>query len=99
MTNSEKVSEMVRMAREGKNIAQISRELGVDYWEVWSHVERGWQGTKWMVTNRIRRLANENDPAIRKQLANEAEECVNYLYNEGQRLSKKINRIRETLKI
>ena len=27
-----------QMAREGKTIARISRELGMDYWEVWNHV-------------------------------------------------------------
>ncbi len=92
MTNSE----MDRMAREGKTIAQISRELGMEYWEVWSQV-RGWRGTKWMITNRLRRLATENDQATREKLANEADESVKYLYNEGQRLSSKVDRIRKAL--
>ena len=48
------------MASEGKTIAQIGKELDADYWQVWNHV-RSWQGTKWVITNRLNRLIKEND--------------------------------------
>jgi hypothetical protein len=91
------MEEIRRQAHAGKTIAQIGKELGVDYWEVWNHAERSWQGTKWIITNRLKRLAKENDPAIREQLANEADECVDYLFNQGKRMGRQIDRARKTL--
>ena len=45
------IAQIRQMAHEGKTIARIGAELGVDYWEVWNHAERSWQGTKWVITN------------------------------------------------
>ena len=55
------IEEIKLQARNGKTIAQIGKELKVDYWEVWNHAERSWQGTKWIITNRLKLLAKEND--------------------------------------
>ena len=35
-----------QMAREGKTVASISKELGVDYGTVWKYVPHSWKGTK-----------------------------------------------------
>lgn len=91
------IDEIRRQARQGKTIAQIGKELRVDYWEVWNHAERSWLGTKWIITNRLNRLAKENDPAERRRLADEADECVGYLYYEGRRMGRQIDRARKTL--
>lgn len=86
-----------QMAHEGKTIAQISKELDLDYWQVWQNVERSWQGTKWIVTNRLNLLVKENDPAIREQLVSEAKECIEYLYQRGRHMGKQMDRARNAL--
>lgn len=94
----------VQMAKEGKTIASIHKELGVDYWEVWQHVRdvegtewSGWNGAKWIITHRLNRLVKERDEAKRKQLRDEADECVKYLHNAAKRLSRKVDKIRREL--
>ena len=49
------------------------------------------------VTNRLNRMARSKDAAKREQLRVEAAECVDYLYDAGRRLSRKIDRARNTL--
>ena len=85
------------MASEGKTISEISKELNVDYWEVWNHVDRSWQGTKWVITNRLKKLAKEKDQSTREQLADEVAECINYLYTQGRSMGKQIDQARKTL--
>ena len=94
----------VEMARQGKKITEIHKDLDVDYWDVWNHVKEaegiagvGWHGAKWIVTHRLNRLAKEKNPTKRQQLVNEAKECANYLYNSGRALSRKIDRVRKEL--
>ena len=86
-----------QMADEGKTVAQISKELKVDYWEVWNHVPRSWQGTKWVITNRLNLLKNERSPATREKLVAEVAECIQYLYDRGRHMGKQIERARRTL--
>ena len=85
-----------QMAGEGQTIAQISRELGVDYWLVWNHV-RSLQGTKWVITRRLNRLAKEQDQSAREQMVTEVDECVDYLYDQLKRLGRRIDRARQSL--
>lgn len=86
-----------RMALEGKNAVEISKELGIDYWDVWKYVPRTWRGTKQMITRRINRLVNENSPSARKQLASEVKEYIDYLYYGGMRLGRTVDRARKAL--
>ena len=90
------VDKVKQMAEEGHTIAQISKELGLDYWTVWDHA-RSWRGAKWMITNRLNRLVKEKDQAERQKLRDEANECVKYLYDAGQRLGRKVDQARKTL--
>ena len=85
-----------QLANEGKTIAQISEELEVDYWLLWSHV-RSWQGTKQIITRRLNRLINEQDQSARKQLVSEVVECVDYFYYQGKRLGSQVERARKVL--
>ena len=92
----------VGMARAGSNVPKIAKEVGADYWDVWNHVRSaegtefvGWRGAKWMATNRLNKLVSEKDPEERKELKEQAAECVDYLYKHGQRLSREIERIRK----
>ena len=92
------------MARNGNTIVSIHRELALDYWDVWDHVRNSqgtrfssWHGAKWIITHRLNRLVNEKDQAKRQELSDQAAECVNYLYSEAKRLSKKIDNARRML--
>ena len=85
-----------QMGDAGRTIAQISKELGVDYWLVWNHV-RSWQGTKWVITNRLKQLAKEQDHADRERMVNEIAECVDYLYYQGKQLGSQVERARKVL--
>ena len=49
----------MEMARAGKSIVQIHKDLGVDWYEVWNHIRKSegnawasWQGAKKIVPNR-----------------------------------------------
>ena len=90
------ISRAKQMADEGKTIAQISEELGVDYWLVWSQV-RSWQGTKQMITRRLNRLIKEPDQSVREQLVSEVRECVDYFYYQGRHLGSQVERARKVL--
>ncbi len=50
-----------------------------------------------MITRRINRLVNENDPAARKQLASEVKKYIDDLYYEGKYLGRMVDRARKTL--
>lgn len=91
------VAQIRQMAHEGKTIAQIGKDLGVDYWEVWNHAERSWQGTKWVITNRLRLLEKESDQATRERLAEEVAGCVEYIYQRGRQMGRQIDSARKTL--
>ena len=99
-----KLDKAAAMAREGKTIVWIHKELGLDYWEVWDHVRNSqgtdfssWHGAKWIITHRLNRLVNEKDQAERRMLRNQAAECVDYLYKEAKRLSRKVDLARKAL--
>ncbi len=90
------IAAIEQMAGEGKTIAQISKELSLDYWLVWNHA-RSWQGTKWVITNRLKRLEKEQDQTTREQMVREVAECVDYFYYQGKRLGGQIERARKAL--
>ena len=104
MTNPAWGEKAVQMARGGDTIEKIRKELQVDYWEVWEHVRNvqgtewsSWQGAKWIVSNRLNRLVKERNQAERQKLRDQADECVNYLYDAAKSLSRKVDRARKTL--
>ena len=85
------------MARAGKSISKIAKEVGVDYSDVWGYVRNvqgtefaSWQGAKRIVNNRLKDLVDEEDPGQREHLTKDVIQCVNYLYKEARRLSRKI---------
>ena len=86
-----------RMAAEGQTAMQISRELGIGYWDVWNYVPRTWQGTKSIITRRVNKLVNENNPSVRAELASEVKEYIDFLYYGGMRLGRMVDRARKNL--
>ena len=87
-----------QMASEGKTVPQISKELGVGYWEARAHVvPSSWHGAKQIITRRLNQLIKEKDQATREQLVNQAAEYINYIYYDAKELSRRIDRVRKAL--
>ena len=69
-----------QMASEGKTVPQISKELGVGYWEARAHVvPSSWHGAKLSITRRLNRLIKEKNQATREQLVKEAKMYVDHI--------------------
>ena len=100
MTDEQK-AKAEQMAKSGKTIASISKDLGVAYWDVHSHVTSvhalSWIGAKKSITNRLNLLKRENDRAKREQLIDEADKCINYLYGEAKNMRGRVERARKAL--
>ena len=80
---------------------KVSEELGLEWGEVSSFLQsedvRGFRGSKTRITNRLNRLKNENDPAKREQLVDEAKALINYIYYSGKDMGRAIDRARKAL--
>ena len=86
-----------RMAHEGRDAIDISKELGISYVEVWDLVPGSWRGSKTMITNRVNQLVKESDPAARERLVSEVKEQLDFLYESGRQLARKVASARKTL--
>ena len=100
MTDS-KMDKAEQMIHEGKTIVQICDELQVGWKEVSDHLRsvdaRSWQGAKQVITRRLKSLVKENDRDAREKLVDEASMWINYLYYDGKRLSRQVDRARKAL--
>ena len=92
---------IMQMVGAGKTIVQICNELGLDWQEVSNYVHsvdaRSWRGAKQVISRRLKRLVTENDLAKRKQLSDEADRWVAYLYESGKHLGGRVDRARKAL--
>ena len=85
----------LQMAKQGKSITRISKELERDWLEVHEYIRdkqgtkwSGWLGAKRYVTNRLNRMEKADDLVERKELKRELTDAINYLYYAGKKLSK-----------
>ena len=85
-----------QLAREGKTITAIARQLGIS-WNEASSYTTGWLGAKTRVTNRLNKLASEPDPAKRQKLAEEADLYVDFLYDAAKHLRTQVDSARKAL--
>ena len=81
----------------GHTYARISKDLGLDWWEVRNVDKISWRAAKVRVTNRLKKLAAENDPEKRKVLVAEIDGYVDYLYAGGKALGKTIDSIEKVI--
>ena len=81
----------------GHTYARISKEMGLDWWEVRNAAMRSWRSAKVRVTNRLKKLAAENDPEKRKFLIDEIDKDVDYLYAGGKALGKTVDSIEKII--
>ena len=89
------------MAKNGKTIVQICRELDLEWRDVQKFLHsvdlKSWNGAKKVITLRLNRLVNENDPSKREKLAEEADIWIDYLYENGKSLRDKVERARKAM--
>lgn len=94
------IKRMVQLAREGKIISKIWEEdfPQYDYWDVYLEVnsagERSAQGTKRMISNRLKKMTNASQ-AEQEALIDEVSGLVYHLYSrykEGQLKLEKVRR-------
>ena len=76
----------------GKNIAQIAKKYSsYDYWEIyWELNDVSFLGKKRAITNRLKKLVITKVRADREEIAQEAQEMLNELYNTLKSNSKKL---------
>ena len=94
---------MRRLAQEGNSISKIWSEnfphLG--YWDVYIAVrnkgERSSQGIKYMITNRLNKMAESNSSAERAVMVKELSELVWHLYSNHKTNTEKLSKIRSLL--
>lgn len=94
---------MRRLAQEGKSVSKIWSEnfplLG--YWDVYLAVrnkgERSAQGIKYMITNRLNKIAESNNSSERAGMVKELSELVWHLYNNHKTNTEKLSKIRSLL--
>ena len=94
----------VQMTRSGRTLTSISRELEVEWLEVFRYVREvqgtdwsTWVGAKRIITRRLKSMAASNDPEKREHLRVEVADAVDYLHTEAKRLRDKIDRARKSL--
>ena len=91
------IEEIDRKIATGHTYARISKDLGLDWWDVRNAAKHSWQSAKVRVTNRLKKLAAENDPEKRKVLVAEIDGYVDYLYYGGKALGQTIDRIEKAI--
>lgn len=87
MTFTGKQKEKIKhMIMKGERMKKIAKEIGVNC--TWQDIQRycwesgamSWQGSKKMISNRLKKFKNATTQASREQLANEIKDSVSYLY-------------------
>ena len=96
-TDNDALIEKAReMAKDGQTITSISKKLGISWSEARSYTP-GWRGAKVKITNRLEKLAKEQDPKERKKLACEADKYVDFLYDAAKHLRGQVDGARRAL--
>ena len=85
-----------KMALDGKNITAIKEELAISWSEARSYTD-SILGSKVRITNRLKRLAVETDQSKREQLAAEADNYVDFLYDAAKHLRRQVDNARKAL--
>ena len=87
-----------KLARVGRTITEISNKLEKSWHEARSYlVSSSWRGAKVKITNRLEKLAKEQDPKKRKKLACEADKYVDFLYDAAKHLRGQVDGARRAL--
>ena len=91
------IEEIDKRIATGHTYSRISKDLELDWWDVRNAAKRSWRSAKVRVTNRLKKLAAENDTEKRKVLIAEIDGDVNYLYAGGKALGQTIDSIEKVI--
>ncbi len=96
-----KKEQIEKMVGDGKTIVQICRELDLEWREVSNYLhsvdKKSWRGAKTVITNRLKRLTTEKDDKVRQSLVDDAAKWIDYLYSDGTRLSRQVEKARKAM--
>ena len=89
-------NEVRKMAAGGMTITKISQELGISWNEARSYTA-SWQGTKVMLTNRLKSLVRKPNQDKRQRMADEADSLADFLYDAAKHLMGQVDGARRAL--
>ena len=90
------IKKVKQMARDGRTITSISRELEISWNEARSYTP-GWIGTKKKLTMRLNKLVAEPDAEKRATLAMEADQFADFLFDAAKHLRGQVDAARRAL--
>ena len=90
-----------QMAREGASIVEIAKRHKLDYAVVqtllWQQGTLPWQGSKAIITRRLRSLRAATRRERRAQLVDEVRQQVDYLYYAARQLQAQLDRAKRAI--
>jgi epoxyqueuosine reductase QueG len=96
-----KMEKVEQMVKEGKTIVQICKDLDMEWKDVSKFLhsvdKKSWRGAKHVISLRLNRLKKEKDESERGKLAEEAAKWIDYLYEDGKRLSRQADQARRAM--
>jgi molybdopterin converting factor small subunit len=94
------LKEMNDHLKQGKTIADLAKQYPqYDYWEIyWEVDDYSFLGKKRMITNRLKKIRDENNISKRNELIDEIEDLLSQLYDRLKRNSKKLIEIDRILR-
>jgi len=98
--NKQDLTDMNDLLAKGKTISQITKKYPqYDYWEIyWKVNDFSFLGKKRTITNRLKKIVTTKSRADREELAGEAQELLDELYETLKINSKKLIEIDRVLR-
>lgn len=98
--NKQDLTDMNDLLAKGKTISQITKKYPqYDYWEIyWKVNDFSFLGKKRTITNRLKKIVTTKSRADREELAGEAQELLDELYETLKINSKKLIEINRVLR-
>ncbi|MFT5706513.1 MAG: hypothetical protein ACI9ES_000792 [Oceanospirillaceae bacterium] len=101
--DDKQIEEIIRLASEGKQISKIWEEHfpDYDYYDVYFAAydggERSALGVKRMITTRLNKMADSRKSSERKEIQEELDDLVWYLYESLKTSQQKLEKIRSVI--
>ncbi len=91
-----------QMARRGRSIVEIADRYKLDYGVVqrllWDNGTLPWQGSKAIITRRLRSLRTATRRESRDELVEAVEEQVDYLYYAATQLRDRLDKVKKSIR-
>lgn len=93
--------QMSQMALAGRSIVEIAKKYKLDYGVVrtvlWQQGTLSWQGSKTIITSRLRALRTAGRRDRRAELAKDIKEEVDYLYYAARQLQTQLDKVKKSI--